>query len=185
MEFAETPLLSAKKALYLELMLQMGCYLLMFVDKVQVRRPLAEMPPTDTLRPSEAPHSRWELLFSLDKISPAPCARSGSCCSRSVNATLHTRPRARSESFCSRSVPRLNPPTRSQWELLLVVICAYYVDAKVHNFMLMYVVLSSASILFDLVELCFMPSDWEKYTPGQTCVDMEETTRVEDADKRL
>jgi len=38
MEFAETPLFSAKKALYLELMLQMVCYLLMFVDKVQVRR---------------------------------------------------------------------------------------------------------------------------------------------------
>mmetsp|Transcript_17254 Transcript_17254/g.48460 ORF Transcript_17254/g.48460 Transcript_17254/m.48460 type:complete len:86 (-) Transcript_17254:693-950(-) len=34
--------------------------------------------------------------------------------------------------------------------------------------MLMYVVLSSASILFDLVELCFMPQDWENYTPGQT-----------------
>jgi len=49
-----------------------------------------------------------------------------------------------------------------------VVICAYYVDAKVRNFMLMYVVLSSASILFDLVDLCFMPQDWEDYTPGET-----------------
>jgi len=88
MEFSETPCLSAKKALYIELMLQLACYLAMFVDEVK-------------------------------------------------------------------------------WEMLLVVICAYYVDAKVKNFMVMYVVLTTASILFDLITLNFMPQDWQVYTPGQ------------------
>ena len=51
--------------------------------------------------------------------------------------------------------------------MLLVVICAYYVDAEVKNFMVMYVVLTTASILFDLITLNFMPQDWQVYTPGQ------------------
>jgi hypothetical protein len=50
MEFAETPLFSAKKALYLELMVQMCCYLLMFVDKVQARA----LPPSCPARTSDA-----------------------------------------------------------------------------------------------------------------------------------
>ena len=88
-EFEETPLFSAKKALYLLLMFQLCCYLAMFVDDVQ-------------------------------------------------------------------------------WEMLMPIICGYYVDAKVKNFMILYVVLSVASILFDFVKLCFMPTDWETYTPGES-----------------
>ncbi len=88
-EFAETPLFSSKKALYLLLMFQLGCYLAMFVDDVQ-------------------------------------------------------------------------------WEMLMPIICAYYVDAKVRNFMILYVVLTVSSILFDVVQLCFMPTNWETYTPGES-----------------
>lgn len=86
MEFSETPCLSAKKALYIELMLQLACYLAMSVYEVK-------------------------------------------------------------------------------WEMLSVVICAYYVDAKVKNFVVV-CVLTTASTVFDLITLSCMPQDWQVYTPG-------------------
>ena len=43
-----------------------------------------------------------------------------------------------------------------RWEILLVVICFYYLDAKVRNCMLLYVVFVTTSILFDVITLASM-----------------------------
>ena len=79
MEFVEARLLSAKKALYLELMLQLTLYLFMCISAVD-------------------------------------------------------------------------------WSGLLIVLAAYYLDAKRWNFLLMYLVLVTISILFDLVHAASLPS---------------------------
>jgi len=44
------------------------------------------------------------------------------------------------------------------WEVLLVFICGYYLDAKVTNLMLLYLVLVGVSILLDLISICYMPA---------------------------
>ena len=47
-----------------------------------------------------------------------------------------------------------------QWELLLVGICGYYLDAKKRNFLLVYLVFTVMSLLFNFVEIVgFAPSE--------------------------
>lgn len=53
-----------------------------------------------------------------------------------------------------------------QWEMLLVIICGYYLDAKVRNFMLMYVAFVSMSLLFDVVDIASMDA-YETMTAGE------------------
>lgn len=88
MEFTEAKLVSAKKALYLELMLQLALYLFMSISTVD-------------------------------------------------------------------------------WSALLIVLAAYYLDAKRWNFLLMYLVLVTISILFDLIQLASLPS-FDNMTAGES-----------------
>mmetsp|Transcript_57719 Transcript_57719/g.101999 ORF Transcript_57719/g.101999 Transcript_57719/m.101999 type:complete len:207 (-) Transcript_57719:62-682(-) len=44
------------------------------------------------------------------------------------------------------------------WTLLLVILVGYYLDAKVKNFKLMYIVLVSISLLFDIMRYAALPS---------------------------
>merc|ERR1711988_1290103 len=44
------------------------------------------------------------------------------------------------------------------WALLLVIIVGYYLDAKVKNFKLIYIVLASISLLFDTMRYAALPS---------------------------
>ena len=53
------------------------------------------------------------------------------------------------------------------WSGLLIVLAAYYLDAKRWNFLLMYLVLVTISILFDLVHAASLPS-FEHMTPGDS-----------------
>jgi len=53
------------------------------------------------------------------------------------------------------------------WALLLVVIVAYYLDAKVKNFKLIYIVLVSISIIFDTMRYAALPS-YSAMTPGES-----------------
>lgn len=52
------------------------------------------------------------------------------------------------------------------WALLLVIIVGYYVDAKVKNFKLMYIVLVSMSMLFDTMRFAALPA-YCTMTPGE------------------
>ena len=52
------------------------------------------------------------------------------------------------------------------WSALLIVLAAYYLDAKRWNFLLMYLVLVTVSILFDTVHLFALPAQ-SHMTPGQ------------------
>lgn len=88
MEFSETKLLSFKKALYLELMLQLGLYLFMVVANVD-------------------------------------------------------------------------------WSGLLIILAAYYLDAKNRNMMVMYIVLVTISMLFDVIHAASLPS-FANMTPGES-----------------
>jgi len=88
MEFSETRLLTYKKALYLELMLQLGLYLLMVVASVD-------------------------------------------------------------------------------WSGLLIVLAGFYLDAKNRNFMIMYIVLVTISMLFDVIHAASLPS-FSNMTPGES-----------------
>ena len=88
MEFEEARLLSFKKALYLELMLQLSLYLLMIIAAVD-------------------------------------------------------------------------------WSALLIVLAAFYLDAKNKNFLLMYLVLVVISMLFDTVHAAELPS-FDNMTPGES-----------------
>jgi len=51
------------------------------------------------------------------------------------------------------------------WEFLLVFICGYYLDAKVRNFMILYLVLVVISILLDGIKIGFM-SSFDSMSPG-------------------
>ena len=53
------------------------------------------------------------------------------------------------------------------WSGLLIVLAAYYLDAKRWNFLLMYLVLVTISILFDLVHAASLPS-FDNMTPGES-----------------
>jgi len=53
------------------------------------------------------------------------------------------------------------------WAMLLIIICGYYLDAKKRNFMLMYLVIVSVSLLLDVIKIGAMP-DMANMTPGQT-----------------
>lgn len=88
MEFTEARLLSAKKALYLELMFQLALYLFLIIDEVD-------------------------------------------------------------------------------WSALLIVLAGFYLDAKNKNFLLMYLVLVTISILFDVIHLAELPS-FDNMTPGES-----------------
>jgi len=88
MEFSETKLLSFKKALYLELMLQLVLYLFMVVSTVD-------------------------------------------------------------------------------WSGLLIVLAAFYLDAKNRNFMIMYIVLVTISMLFDVIHAASLPA-FSNMTPGES-----------------
>jgi len=72
MEFAETPLCSVKKALYLELMLQMCCYLLMFIDKVQVCRCSTRGLLREQLELRDGRVSRYIRLMTLWRLTLPP-----------------------------------------------------------------------------------------------------------------
>jgi len=52
------------------------------------------------------------------------------------------------------------------WEMLLILICGYYLDAKKENFKLIYIVLVSVTILLDGIEIFKFPS-FETMTPGE------------------
>merc|ERR1719393_431540 len=51
------------------------------------------------------------------------------------------------------------------WAMLLIVICGYYLDAKKRNFMLMYLVIVSVTILLDVIKIAAFES-METMTPG-------------------
>uniref|UniRef100_A0A7S0J065 Uncharacterized protein n=1 Tax=Calcidiscus leptoporus TaxID=127549 RepID=A0A7S0J065_9EUKA len=53
------------------------------------------------------------------------------------------------------------------WEVLLVVIAGYYLDAKVENFKLLYIATVSVTILLDIVRIGGFPS-FDTMTPGQS-----------------
>ena len=53
------------------------------------------------------------------------------------------------------------------WSLLLVIIAGYYLDAKVKNFKIMYIVLVSISIVFDIFRFAALP-DFANMTPGES-----------------
>lgn len=53
------------------------------------------------------------------------------------------------------------------WALLLVIIVGYYLDAKVKNFKLIYIVLVSISLLFDTMRYAALPS-FSEMTPGES-----------------
>merc|ERR1711935_232095 len=44
------------------------------------------------------------------------------------------------------------------WSMLLVVIAGYYLDAKKRNFMLMYLVIVSVTVLLDVIKIAAMPN---------------------------
>jgi hypothetical protein len=54
-----------------------------------------------------------------------------------------------------------------QWELMLVGICGYYLDAKKRNFLLVYLVLVAMSLLFNFVELVALPG-FDTMTSGDS-----------------
>jgi len=51
------------------------------------------------------------------------------------------------------------------WSMLLVVIAGYYLDAKKRNFMLMYLVIVSVTVLLDVIKIAAMPN-LNSMTPG-------------------
>merc|ERR1740130_2010046 len=51
------------------------------------------------------------------------------------------------------------------WSMLLVVIAGYYLDAKKRNFMLMYLVIVSVTVLLDVIKIAAMPN-LDTMTPG-------------------
>ena len=51
------------------------------------------------------------------------------------------------------------------WSMLLVVIAGYYLDAKKRNFMLMYLVIVSVTVLLDVIKIAAMPNI-DTMTPG-------------------
>lgn len=53
------------------------------------------------------------------------------------------------------------------WSALLIVLAGFYLDAKNKNFMLMYLVLVSISILFDTIHAASLPS-FSNMSPGQS-----------------
>jgi len=53
------------------------------------------------------------------------------------------------------------------WAMLLVIICGYYLDAKKRNFMLMYLVIISVTLLLDVIKIAGMP-DMAVMTPGES-----------------
>ena len=53
------------------------------------------------------------------------------------------------------------------WSGLLIVLAGYYLDAKRWNFLLMYLVLVTISILFDLIHAASLPS-FDNMTPGES-----------------
>ena len=53
------------------------------------------------------------------------------------------------------------------WSALLIVLAGFYLDAKNTNFMLMYLVLVSISILFDVVQFAGLPA-FANMTPGES-----------------
>ena len=56
---------------------------------------------------------------------------------------------------------------RVDWSVLLVVFAGFYLDAKNKNFMLMYIVLVSISILFDIVHAASLPA-FDTMGPAQS-----------------
>jgi len=52
------------------------------------------------------------------------------------------------------------------WAMLLIIICGYYLDAKKRNFMLMYLVIVSVTLLLDIIKIGALP-DMAIMTPGQ------------------
>jgi len=53
------------------------------------------------------------------------------------------------------------------WSALLIVLAAFYLDAKNKNFLLMYLVLVTISILFDVIHAAELPS-FSQMTPGES-----------------
>jgi len=53
------------------------------------------------------------------------------------------------------------------WSALLIVLAGFYLDAKNKNFLLMYLVLVTISILFDTIHAAELPS-FENMTPGES-----------------
>merc|ERR1712195_429666 len=51
------------------------------------------------------------------------------------------------------------------WALLLIIIAGYYLDAKKRNFMLMYLVLVSVTLLLDVLKIA--TTTGEQKTPGE------------------
>ena len=54
-----------------------------------------------------------------------------------------------------------------EWSMLLIVIAGYYLDAKKRNFMLMYLVIVSVTVLLDVIKIAAMPN-LDSMTPGQS-----------------
>uniref|UniRef100_A0A7S2DK13 Uncharacterized protein n=1 Tax=Haptolina brevifila TaxID=156173 RepID=A0A7S2DK13_9EUKA len=53
------------------------------------------------------------------------------------------------------------------WSALLIVLAAFYLDAKNKNFLLMYLVLVTISLLFDIIHAAELPS-FSQMTPGES-----------------
>ena len=53
------------------------------------------------------------------------------------------------------------------WSGLLIVLAAFYLDAKNKNFLLMYIVLVTISIFFDVIHAASLPS-YDNMTPGES-----------------
>ena len=53
------------------------------------------------------------------------------------------------------------------WSGLLIVLAGFYLDAKNKNFLLMYLVLVTISILFDIIHAAELPS-FDNMTPGES-----------------
>lgn len=53
------------------------------------------------------------------------------------------------------------------WAMLLIIIAGYYLDAKKRNFMLMYLVIVSVTLLLDVIKISALP-DLGNMTPGES-----------------
>ena len=53
------------------------------------------------------------------------------------------------------------------WSGLLIILAAYYLDAKNRNMMVMYIVLVTISMLFDVIHAASLPS-FANMTPGES-----------------
>merc|ERR1719331_591184 len=53
------------------------------------------------------------------------------------------------------------------WSGLLIILAGFYLDAKNRNFMIMYIVLVTVSMLFDVIHAASLPS-FANMTPGES-----------------